>query len=30
MDVKELTSHRELLRLIKKDLNFATQDAAEV
>jgi hypothetical protein len=30
MDVDELTSHREALRLIKKDLNFATQNAAEV
>jgi hypothetical protein len=30
MDVEELTSHREALRLIKKDLNFATQNTAEV
>jgi hypothetical protein len=30
MDVKELTSHQETLRLIKKDINFATQNAAEV
>jgi hypothetical protein len=25
-----LTTHREALRLIKKDLNFVTQNAAEV
>jgi hypothetical protein len=30
MDVEELTTHREALRLIKKDLNFATQNTAEV
>jgi hypothetical protein len=30
MDVEELVSHRETLRLIKKDINFATQNAAEV
>jgi hypothetical protein len=30
MDAEELASHREALRLIKKDLNFATQNAAEV
>jgi hypothetical protein len=30
MDVEELTTHQEALRLIKKDLNFATQNAAEV
>jgi hypothetical protein len=30
MDAEELTSHREALRLIKKDLNFATQNVAEV
>jgi hypothetical protein len=29
-DVEELASHREALRLIKKDLNFATQNATEV
>jgi hypothetical protein len=30
MDVKELVSHREALRLIKNDLNFATQNVVEV
>jgi hypothetical protein len=30
MDTEELMTHREALRLIKKDLNFATQNAAEV
>jgi hypothetical protein len=30
MDVEELVSHREALRLIKKDLNFATKNAAKV
>jgi hypothetical protein len=30
MNAKELVSHREALRLIKKDINFATQNAAEV
>jgi hypothetical protein len=30
MDAEELVSHREALRLIKKDLNFTTQNAAEV
>jgi hypothetical protein len=30
MDAKELASHQEALRLIKKDLNFATQNAAKV
>jgi hypothetical protein len=30
MDAEELTTHQEALRLIKKDLNFATQNAAEV
>jgi hypothetical protein len=30
MDAEELVSYREALRLIKKDLNFATQNAAEV
>jgi hypothetical protein len=30
MDVEELTSHREALKLIKNDLNFTTQNAAEV
>jgi hypothetical protein len=30
MNVKELMSYWETLRLIKKDLNFATQNTAEV
>jgi hypothetical protein len=30
MDVEELATHREALRLIKKDLNFVTQNAVEV
>jgi hypothetical protein len=30
MDAEKLVSHREALRLIKNDLNFATQNAAEV
>jgi hypothetical protein len=30
MDAEELVSYREALRLIKKDLNFATQNATEV
>jgi hypothetical protein len=30
MDVEELVTHREALRLIKKDLNFATQNMVEV
>jgi hypothetical protein len=30
MDVEELATHREALRLIKKDLNFATQNAVGV
>jgi hypothetical protein len=30
MDAKELVTHRETLRLIKNDLNFATQNAADV
>jgi 3-hydroxyisobutyrate dehydrogenase-like beta-hydroxyacid dehydrogenase len=30
MDAEELMTHREALRLMKKDLNFATQNAAEV
>jgi hypothetical protein len=30
MDAEELTTHREALRLIKKYLNFATQNTAEV
>jgi hypothetical protein len=30
MNVEELTSHRESLRLIIKDLNFVTQNATEV
>jgi hypothetical protein len=29
MDAEELVTHREALRLIKNDLNFATQNAAE-
>jgi hypothetical protein len=29
-DGEELASHQEALRLIKKDLNFVTQNAAEV
>jgi hypothetical protein len=29
MDIKELVSHREALKLIKNDLNFATQNVAE-
>jgi hypothetical protein len=30
MDPEELASHREALRLIKKDINFATQNVVEV
>jgi hypothetical protein len=30
MNVEELVSHQEALRLIKKDLNFVTQNTAEV
>jgi hypothetical protein len=30
MDVEELVNHQKTLRLIKKDLNFATQNAVEV
>jgi uncharacterized protein YfkK (UPF0435 family) len=30
LDTEELASHREVLRLIKKDLNFSTQNATEV
>jgi hypothetical protein len=30
MNTEELASHQEALRLIKKDLNFATQNATEV
>jgi hypothetical protein len=30
MDAEELTTHRKALRLIKKDLNFATQNATDV
>jgi hypothetical protein len=30
MDVEELMIHREALRLIKNDLNFLTQNVAEV
>jgi hypothetical protein len=30
MEAAELASHQEALRLIKKDINFATQNAAEV
>jgi hypothetical protein len=30
MDAEELMSHREAVRLFKKDLNFATQNVAEV
>jgi hypothetical protein len=30
MDVEELTIHREAMRLIKNDLNFVTQNVAEV
>jgi hypothetical protein len=30
IDTKELVTHRETLRLIKNDINFTTQNAAEV
>jgi hypothetical protein len=30
MDAEELVTHQETLRLIKKDLNFATQNVVEV
>jgi hypothetical protein len=30
MDAEELVSHQETLRLIKKDLKFATQNTTEV
>jgi hypothetical protein len=30
MDVEELVTHREALRLIKNDLNFATQNTTDV
>jgi hypothetical protein len=30
MDNEELTSHREALRLIEKDLHFANQNVTEV
>jgi hypothetical protein len=30
MNVKKLVTHREALRLIKKDLNFTTQNVVEV
>jgi hypothetical protein len=30
MDAEELVNHREALRLIKKDLNFANQNTPEV
>jgi hypothetical protein len=30
MDAEELVTHREVLRLIKKDINFATQNVVEV
>jgi hypothetical protein len=30
MDAEELVTHQEALRLIEKDLNFATQNAVEV
>jgi hypothetical protein len=30
MDVKELMSHQEALRLIETDLHFTTQNVAEV
>jgi hypothetical protein len=30
MDAEELVTHREALRLIKNDLNFVTQNAADV
>jgi hypothetical protein len=30
MDAEELVTHQEALRLIEKDLNFATQNVVEV
>jgi hypothetical protein len=30
MDIEELTDHREIMRLIEKDLNFATKNTVEV
>jgi hypothetical protein len=30
MDVEELVTHQDALRLIEKDLNFATQNTVEV
>jgi hypothetical protein len=30
MNVEELTSHQDALRLIKKDLNFSTKNTAEI
>jgi hypothetical protein len=30
MDVEELTIHQEAMRFIKNDLNFVTQNVAEV
>jgi hypothetical protein len=30
MDIEELTDYREIMRLIKKDLNFATKNTVEV
>jgi hypothetical protein len=30
MDIKELMTYQEALRLIKKDLSFVTQNAAEL
>jgi hypothetical protein len=30
MDVEELASHQEVMRLIKKDLNFTTQNMTGV
>jgi hypothetical protein len=30
MNVEELTSHQDALRLIKKDLNFSTKNTAEM
>jgi hypothetical protein len=30
MDAEELVNHRKALRLIKKDLNFTTQNTTEV
>jgi hypothetical protein len=30
MDAEELVTHREALRLIKKDINFVTQNATDI